>query len=83
MYVCKYVCMYVYVLCIMYVYVCVCIVYVCKYVCMYVYALCMYVCMYTYMHTYNEYSEGVGKFFASKKEEIISGLSKLHNAVCD
>jgi hypothetical protein len=35
------------------------------------------------MLTYNEYIEGVAKFLASKKEEIISGLSKLHNAVCD
>ena len=43
----------------------------------------MYVCVPTYMLTYNEYMEGVGKFLASKKEEIISVLSKLHNAVCD
>jgi hypothetical protein len=45
--------------------------------------VCMYVCIPTYMLTYNECIEGVGKFLASKKEEIISGLSKLHNAVCD
>jgi len=45
--------------------------------------VCMYVCVPTYMLTYNEYMEGVGKFLASKKEEIISVLSKLHNAVCD
>jgi len=43
----------------------------------------MYVCIPTYMNTYNEYIKGVGKFFASKKEEIVSGLSKLHNAICD
>jgi len=56
---------------------CVC---VCVYVCMYV---CMYVNLHTYEHTDNEYVEGVGEFLASKKQEIISGLSKLHNGVCN
>ena len=29
-----------------------------------------------YMRTYNEYIEGVGKLFAAKKEEMISGLEQ-------
>jgi hypothetical protein len=68
-YVCIYVCMHIYIYICMHVctYACVC---VCVCVCVYV---CMYVCIYVYIHTH---IEGVGKFFAWKKEEIISRLSK-------